>query len=244
MNETRKPDILPFGDHALLINFSQEIDPEINRSVHILARELKEQRKLGITSIVPAYCSITVEYDINLTSFTELSREILGLFDKNNSQNSVKEGLRWKIPVCYDSRFGLDLKAVAKYTGLNEKEIIALHTSMDFQVFMLGFLPGFAYLGKLPAKLQCPRKENPRLKVAKGSVGIAGFQTGIYTLDAPGGWQILGKTPVLPFDPERKNPFLFSPGDNVRFHPVPVSVFKKIEMSVHIGNFKTTSLHG
>ncbi|MEO1263031.1 MAG: 5-oxoprolinase subunit PxpB [Bacteroidota bacterium] len=232
--------IVPYGDTALLINFEQTIEPRVNREVVELTHQLEEAHIPGVEFCTPAYCSVTVGFDPELISF-DLLKELIFTLNKNKniktkSFNSNKK--KWRIPVCYDPPFALDLQDLNKQLNISEKEIIRLHTATIYQIYMLGFLPGFAYMGVLPDSLKCTRKENPRLKVPAQSVGLAGLQTGIYPMAAPGGWQIIGRTPISIFNVQNDNPFLFSAGDFVQFFPIKEHEFEKIENAYKAGNYQ------
>jgi len=217
---------IPFGDNALLINFEQKIDPEINSEVVQLYKSILAAQWPEVTFCSPAYCSVTVGYDFALTDFESLGQKIKALRVKSVTVNKTKA---IEIPVCYEGACAPDMEVVELQSGLSSKEIIALHTTPTYQVYMIGFLPGFAYMGTLPEKLQCNRKETPRLRVPARSVGLAGSQTGIYPSEAPGGWQIIGRTPWEIFNPEVKIPCRFQPGDLVTFHAISESEFLTLE---------------
>jgi inhibitor of KinA len=221
-------EILPFGDNALLVNFDQIISEEVNAEVHWLNHKLlAKQSELGIKYTIPAYSSLTVVFHPIIASFQKLSQQISEVWKSKQNQISESEKPRLlNIPVCYDNEFGLDIKEVSKQTGLQANEIKAYHFGKRYKVFMLGFTPGFAFMGVLDEILICHRKANPRLKVPLGSVGLAGSQTGIYPSATPGGWQIIGRTPLPLINSNKKNPFLFSPGDQVSFYEISKSEFE------------------
>ncbi|MDW8327439.1 MAG: 5-oxoprolinase subunit PxpB [Anaerolineales bacterium] len=203
------------GDAALLIVLGDSLDCEVNERVRALAARL--QGRPGLRESVPAYASLLVHYDpeqIGETAVRELVREQVEQFDLN----AVTEHRRIVIPVRYD---GPDLDFVAAHSGLSREAVIELHSAVEYRVYMLGFTPGFAYLGDVDERIATPRLETPRLKVPAGSVGIAGRQTGIYPSESPGGWRLLGHTPLKPFDLHRPEPFLLKPGDRVKFEPIP-----------------------
>lgn len=225
----------PFGNSALLIDFEQIIDTDVNFAVLAFSDAIAEAELTGFLYCIPAYCSITIGFDPEITSYDAISEDIEDLVDGTLELTATHRVLN--IPVCYDASFGIDFDEVTAYTGLSVGEIVEIHTSTTFQVYMLGFLPGFAYMGKLPAELVCPRKDEPRDKVDARSVGIAANQTGIYPTDAPGGWQIIGKTPLPIFDPEWEHPFLFRPGDQVNFVPISLTQFEGIEQQIIDGTF-------
>lgn len=215
------------GDEAMLINFEQKIDPEINDQVHLLARSIELSNFPFIKYITPAYCSLMIAFDKTQINFHDLKKRIKNLeADTDTSFNAVVRKLY--IPVCYHRSFALDLDEIISQTKLSASEIIEKHTSILLRVYMIGFLPGFPYLGKLPIEMECSRKENPRLEVPKGAVGLAGLQTGIYPEASPGGWQIIGNTPVDLTSAVRSQPFLFKAGDEVQFYSISKSKYASI----------------
>lgn len=231
-----------FGDGAILIDFEQKIEEEINATVIALQKTIETEALPGVTFCIPAYCSLTVGYDRTVTRFDVLKDKIKKLAASRAGKKSGFNKRTLNIPVCYEGKFALDFADLAKQTGLTRAEIIALHTSTPFRVYMLGFLPGFAYLGRLPEQLFCTRKTTPRLRVPARSVGLAGFQTGIYPSEVPGGWQIVGQTPVQVFDGEKENPFLFQAGDEVNFYAISNTSFQNIEKDIQAGTFTLESM--
>ena len=217
--------IIPFGSNGILINFDQVIDPKVNHRVQQIADLLRIEFKSEIAYLIPAYCSITIKFHPSKTRHQDFVEQILS-YDFEESITPPSPLLH--IPVCYNSEFGPDLSEVAKIKQLDEQDIINLHTSRKYQVYMMGFLPGFPYLGGLPKTLGISRKETPRKLVPKGSVGLAGMQTGIYPLDSPGGWQILGRTPVDIFQSDSEDPFIIRNGDNIRFYSVSEDKYHEI----------------
>ena len=217
--------IFPLGESALTIEFSNEISPETNDKVISLVNYFEANQFPGFIEIVPAYSSLTIYYDVLTVRKNFL--EFATAFDavKNSAENALlnlasikKENSRViEIPVCFDDENALDLKFVAEINNLKPPEVIEIFTAKTYRVYMLGFLPGFAYLGEIDERIAAPRKSAPRLRVPKGSVGIAGRQTGIYPLASPGGWQIIGKTNVELFTPEADFPTFFQAGDEVKF---------------------------
>ena len=207
----------PLGDLSILIQLGDEIDPILNQRVHALDALL--QIIPGIIETVPAYCTVLVHYDSLTTTYNEIKNQIeekLALIDDATHRPSR----RLKIPVLYGNASGLDFETVAKTLALSPSELIRLHSEREYTVYMMGFTPGFPYLGILNEKLTLPRMSTPRTRVLAGSVAIAGSQTGIYPVDSPGGWHILGWTPLKLFDPLSESPFLFAPGDTVKFIPI------------------------
>ncbi|HEX9651959.1 MAG TPA: 5-oxoprolinase subunit PxpB [Cyclobacteriaceae bacterium] len=235
--------IIPYGDSALLINFEQVIDPQVNENVIELAKVIEHSNIAGVTFLVPAYCSLAIGFQPERITFQQLKKLTENL-NSNISKHQHPESKKISIPICYESEFALDKQEVMSYTNLSWDEIKQLHLSISYRVYMLGFLPGFVYMGSLPEKLESPRKKIPRLKVPALSVGLAGFQTGIYPLDAPGGWQIIGKTPIRIFDNRNRNPFLFEPGMLVTFKEITEDEFYYMATEVDNRNFDLSSLYG
>ncbi len=214
-----KIQILPSGDSAMLVRFGSEISELINKKVHELTSMLEEARLDGIIEMVPSYTDLLILYDPQLISFKKLYDNIHILINKPSNSIKLKSKLI-KIPVCYDEEFGIDLKEVASHTSLAVSEIINIHSSAKYLVYMLGFTPGFPYLGGMDDRIACPRKKIPRQDIAAGSIGIADKQTGIYPIESPGGWQIIGKTPLKLFDLSENPSFLCNAGDYLQFYPI------------------------
>jgi len=219
--------IFPLGDAALIIEFAAVIDREVNEQVLHLFHSLKKLALPEVWDIVPAYNSISVFYDVlkvkamaneEQTAFDFMANKIQGIIS-NGSIIPSSEGRLIEIPVCYDLSYASDLIEVAIQKSLSIEEVIQLHTSKKYRVYMIGFLPGFAYMGEVDEKIEVPRKAIP-VHVVSGSVGIAGKQTGIYPLPSPGGWQIIGRTPLPVFNASYKEPVLLKPGDIVQFFPI------------------------
>ncbi|MEW6424590.1 MAG: 5-oxoprolinase subunit PxpB [Bacillota bacterium] len=221
----RWPRFRTAGDSGLLIEWENRIHQRINRQVQTAAEKIAGLD--GIVELVPAYRTVTVYYDPRRAAYHELVEEIkerlsAGAAPKKTRPKTVE------IPVCYGGEYGPDLDFVAGYHGLEPAEVVALHTKSPYHVYMLGFLPGFPYLGGLPERLATPRLDSPRMSVPAGSVGIAGNQTGIYPVASPGGWRIIGRTPLALFDPAKEPPALLSPGDQVRFVPIDEREFTQL----------------
>lgn len=232
--------ILPYGDSALLINLDQRIDEVVNTQVICMDEVIRDLP--GVTFTIPAYCSLTVGFDRDLTSFSSL-KDIIATLNLKPEKQTVESDL-YHIPVCYEAPYSPDMEGVMEFTGLTAQEIIAKHTEVSFRVFMIGFVAGFAYMGSLPKALYCPRKTHPRKLVHEGSVGLAGHQTGIYPTDAPGGWQLIGKTPVPTFRPNDSTPTLLNPGDYVQFKAVSTEEYLSIEEAVKAGTYEQEVSHG
>jgi inhibitor of KinA len=222
------PRIVPAGDAALVVEFEEKIDPAISARGAALAEALAAEPIAGVRDIVPGYRSVAVYFDPLRTDRQQLAGALERLAART-LQHETERRVPMEIPVCYGGECGPDLPAVAAFAGLAEADVVALHAGATYQVMMLGFTPGFAYMGVVDARIAAPRLETPRPRVARGSVGIAQEQTGIYPSDTPGGWRLIGRTPVRPFDLARPDPFLFRPGDQVRFVPIAQKEFDDLD---------------
>jgi inhibitor of KinA len=211
--------IQPVGDSALVVELGDAIDPDLNRRVHSLAAAISRAALPGMLETIPAYRSLLVRYDPATVGFVEFARQITELGRTVNMDASTPGDLI-EVPVVYGGAHGPDLAWVAEQSRLTSEEVVRRHSQVEYRVYMMGFTPGFPYMGKLDPALDVPRLANPRQRVPGGSVGIAQSQTGIYPFDSPGGWRIIGWTALRLFDPARQEPFRFAPGDRVRFVPV------------------------
>ncbi len=233
----KKAKILTAGDSALLIEFEQKIAPEINAQITAFVHLLKEQHIEGVTDLIPAFASLLINYDPRVIGYKDLKARIEELL-KIEVSEEASEARVFEIPVCYGGEYGPDIANIAENAGISEQEVIDIHCSKDYLIYMLGFLPGFVYLGGLDERIHTPRLANPRISIPAGSVGIAASQTGIYPLNSPGGWQLLGMTPVKTYDPERETPILVEAGDYIRFVPVTEEEFLKIKKQVDDGTYE------
>ena len=234
----------PEGDSSLLVVYGSTPGPGTSRRIAAAARLLREQAPEGVVDLIPACVSLLVSYDPLRTSFDAL-RERLGALLPQAEGQAVETAKRvLLLPVCYGGEYGPDLAAVAAHAGLTERETVALHTSRDYLVYMLGFLPGFCYLGGLDERLHMPRLETPRLRIPAGSVGIGGSQTGVYPLESPGGWRLLGRTPVRTWDPGRTPPILPQAGDYIRFVEIGGDEYERIRRAVEKGEYRPQVLEG
>jgi inhibitor of KinA len=210
--------IKPLGDSALLIQLGDKIDPAINQQVHTLDAQLQTKQIRGILELVPSYCTLLVHYDPLILTFAQVADWVQdGMTRMRDSLHRTPR--RIEVPVHYGGASGPDLEAVAAAKGISTADVIRIHSECEYAVYMMGFTPGFPYMGKLDERLIMPRLGTPRTKVRAGSVAIAGEQTGIYPLESPGGWHLIGWTPLPLFDPTSETPFLFAPGDVVKFVP-------------------------
>ena len=208
--------IVPLGDSSVLVQLGDEINLTINRRVHALANLIITSSMQGIVEIVPAYAALLVHYDPLLLSFTQMKAYLRTQISQMEESESRKPR-QISVPVKYGGEKGPDLESVASYLGLRVEDVIRIHSEKIYTVYMMGFTPGYPYMGKLDDRLIMPRLETPRTRVPAGTVAIAGSQTGIYSIESPGGWQLIGWTPLKLFDLESESPFLFSPGDEVKF---------------------------
>nr|WP_321410000.1 5-oxoprolinase subunit PxpB [uncultured Carboxylicivirga sp.] len=218
------------GDSAVLIRLEQKISPRILEQVNTFTQAIQSLELKGITQVLPSYCDVTIYYDPLLISLPKLLKTIKKIKVENFSHNK-KEVRLIHIPVCYDIIVGLDIESVAEHHQIKIETLIEKHCSNKYLVYMLGFTPGFAYLGGLNPQLATPRKQTPRKLIPAGSVGIAGNQTGIYPIDSPGGWQIIGQTPIKMFDINRKPEVFIQSGDYIQFDPITIEKFNKIKES-------------
>lgn len=232
-----EPLIVPAGDGALRVVFEDKIDPSINQLVNSLDKKLTELSIPGVTETIPAFRVLTVLYDPEITDLITLSKTIRQLLSDENEMKS-REKRVVHIPVCYDKSFGPDLEELSRHSGLSIEEIIAVHSGRDYLIYMMGFLPGFAYLGGLDPSLHMPRLDTPRTSIEAGAVGIAGSQTGMYPMASPGGWRLIGSTPMKLFDPKRDTPFLYETGDYIRFEPVSREDYDQIKADCREGIYK------
>jgi inhibitor of KinA len=212
------PVLTSLGDSALLVKFGDEIDPDLNRRVQALAALLGSAPLDGVGESLPAYASLLVHYDPLRLDYAEVAEWVSGFLDQAEAAATRPAG-RIEVPVRYGGESGPDLEAVAAFHKISPAEVVRLHSSRTYTVYMMGFTPGFPYLGALDPRLVTPRLETPRTLVPAGTVAIAGQQSGIYPLASPGGWQLIGWTPLQLFDLSSEQPFLFAPGDEVRFVP-------------------------
>ena len=227
------PRIYAIHDRALTIELSTTISEEINLVVMQLHASLETHPFDGFIESVPAYSSLTVYFNEDV-SIAKVETTLLEVYTQciasssTNSANAIQSA-KHIIPVCYDIEFGLDLEEVATTCKLSIQEIITMHSSIEFRVYMIGFVPGFAYMGTLPITLETNRKNNPRLAVPEGSVAIAGLQTGIYPATIPGGWNILGRTPLKMFDKSKEPCSFLQAGDIVQFKPITKKEFEEYQ---------------
>jgi len=218
------------GDSGLFVEFGDNIDPEINARVRGLAAAVEEAGINGVLEVVPAYASLAVYYDPLRIGPQELEERLRGLKEALEVKEPLSSRLL-EVPTVYGGEYGPDLGCVARFHGLSEEEVIAIHTGAEYHTYMLGFTPGFPYLGGMSERIATPRLESPRIKVPAGSVAIGGNQTGIYPTESPGGWRIIGRTYLRLFDPQKDPPALILPGDKVRFVRISEKEYLKAAVS-------------
>ena len=207
------------GDRGVLVEYGNGISPEINHKVRSMAVVLEQSRLNGIIEIIPTYRSLLIVYEPSETDPVTLEGDLQEL-ETRLSEINIPPPRTVEIPVCYGGDFGPDIQTVAQEHSLTEADVVRFHTEPDYLIYMIGFTPGFPFLGGLPENLHTPRLSTPRTHVPEGSVGIANAQTGIYPIASPGGWQLIGRTPLKLFAPHRDNPFLYQTGDIIRFKPI------------------------
>ena len=212
--------VRPVGDTMLLVEWEQVIDPAVNQRAISLAERLQARLGYEVRDIVPGYCSVGVHYDPLLTDQISLERAICEEAEQLRDGDAPGEATVVEIPVRYGGEFGPDAESVAEWAGCTVSDVIERHANRMYRVYMLGFVPGFAYMGRVDPSIAAPRHRVPRDRVPAGSVGIAGEQTGVYPISTPGGWRLIGRTDMAMFDPARARPNLLVPGNLVRFVPV------------------------
>ncbi len=227
--------IYPCGDHAVTIELGDKINASINQKIIALFQFLSEQKLTGVKDIIPAYHTLTLVYDLPTLKkknpangvYELMCRHLQKAFDTVAINTTVTRLV--SIPVCYDLSLAPDIVSLAETNKLSIEEVIMLHTNKTYRVYMIGFLPGFAYMGSVDEKINTSRRSQPRTLVPAGSIGIAGEQTGIYPFDSPGGWQLIGQTPVPMFDANKEEPCYLQPGDEVNFYAITIAEFEKLK---------------
>jgi KipI family sensor histidine kinase inhibitor len=215
------------GDRGLLVEYGDLIDPDVNNKVRSMAMVMEQNSPEGVTEVIPTYRSLLIVYDPSSTNPVKLQKTLKTL-EARLDEIKIPPPDTVEIPVCYGGEFGPDIEYVAESHNLTIEEVIELHCRPQYLIYMVGFTPGFPFLGGLSEKLHTPRLETPRTFVPEGSVGIANNQTGIYPVASPGGWRLLGRTPVKLFAPARRNPFLYQAGDRIKFNPISAEEYARI----------------
>ncbi|SDZ68241.1 inhibitor of KinA [Evansella caseinilytica] len=220
--------VSPLGDQGIRIEFANIISPKVNKKVHQFVDVLEQKAPQGIVEIVPAYSTVTVCYQPLVIGYEQLVALLEEQLQQLSATAASQQTRKLTLPVFYGGESGPDLDFVAGYNGLSREEVVSRHTSRDYLAYMIGFTPGFPYLGGMDETIAVPRRSSPRKQIRAGSVGIAGSQTGIYSVASPAGWQIIGHTPVPLFDPYAENPVLIQAGDTIRFHEVSRPEYEEI----------------
>jgi KipI family sensor histidine kinase inhibitor len=224
------------GDTALVVEFGDRIERAVSDDVLRLSARVRGARIRGVTETVPTYRSLMIHYDPLVTDSSRVRDAIEELLGRHSTES--REVKLWRIPACYGVSHAPDLQDVAERTGLTTNDVVKLHVGTCFHVYMIGFVPGFPYMGDLPESLVLPRRTDPRVKVPAGSIAIAVGQTAIYPLESPGGWHLIGATPIRLFDPASTQPALLAPGDKVRFEAVDAREFAAISEAVARGVYR------
>ena len=228
------------GETGLVVEFGDAIDPAVNTRVHALARQVVAECWNVVEAVIPTYRSFLIFFDPLLVSRQELIARIntLASAPANSTAAVVKTVL---IPTLYGGEAGPDLEFVASHNQLSPNEVVQIHSSTPYRIYMLGFTPGFPYLGGMSEQIAAPRLKTPRTKIPAGSVGIAGTQTGLYPVESPGGWQLIGRTPLQVFNPRSEQPFIYSAGDFLQFQPVTAVEYELIRQDVERGVYQPQS---
>ena len=235
--------ILIEGDSSVLIVFGDAISTETNQKITSTVQLIREQKIEGIVDMIPAFVSLLINYNPLVISYDSLRARLEQILRvETRAAETIKRV--YEIPVCYGGQYGPDLESIADHAGLSPEEVVKIHTSRDYLIYMLGFLPGFCYLGGLDERIHTPRLESPRIRIPAGSVGIGGSQTGIYPMDSPGGWQLMGMTPVRTYDPARETPILVQAGEYIRFVEIDEAAFAEIKSQVDAGAYRVTVREG
>ncbi len=229
-----QPRFLQAGDSALTVELGNAVDIHINEAVAALEQNISEAAIEGVLETIPTYRSLQVVYDPVRIRSRDLIARLSGILPKERQR--VGQSRRWLLPVCYGGDHGMDLEFIAAAHNLSVDEVVRIHSDTEYRVYMIGFAPGFAYLGGLPEALHTPRRDNPRTLTPARSISIGGIQAAISTVPAPSGWHMLGQTPVRTFDLDRKEPFLLKTGDRIRFRPIPHDEYEHLDALAEKGD--------
>lgn len=222
---------------AILIEWPQIVDDVVLQDILAFEKIILESDLPDMAETVPAFASLTVFFD-HLKEVDKVISTLKEIYPQRTNREVANK--TWNIPVCYGQEFGEDIHLVANRNGISHQQVIDGHCQGVYKVHFIGFLPGFLYLGGLPGHLHCPRKQNPELSTKKGSVGIGGAQTGIYPIDSPGGWNIIGNTPISLFNAQQDTPCFVKPGDRIKFHPITPAEHKQISSDIKSGQYNVT----
>ena len=230
------PQIKITGDTSVAVVFGNEISIDINTRIRAFDEALAEEQIDGVYETVPTYCSLTVHYAPEKIRFEELKERLEALLAVSHKAQKLNT-IVMEIPVVYGGEYGPDLETVAAHNGMSPEDVVRIHSGAEYLIYMLGFTPGFSYMGGMDESIATPRLKTPRVLIPAGSVGIAGKQTGIYPIDSPGGWQLIGRTPVKLYDAHRDTPILLDAGLHVKFIPVDEAEYKRIETRIEQGRY-------
>ena len=225
------------GDRALVVEFGDKIEEQVNSKIRSLTVAIEQEGIIGINETIPTYRSLMVIYDPMIMELTELISVLKSIISRMH-ELKLPEAKVIEIPTLYGGEYGPDIEFVADHNNISIDEVIKIHTDMEYLIYMIGFTPGFPYLGGMSDKIEAPRLQNPRTKIPAQSVGIAGKQTGIYPVESPGGWQLIGRTPVKLYDPCRAEPVLLNAGDYIKFVQIDENEYKNIEALELEGKYK------
>lgn len=231
---------LPSADSAVIVEFGDHIDRSVSDEVLVLAARMQSAALGGVIEVVPTFRSLMVHYDPLRTSSIELISAIKTLLASKTALHRKRR--LWRVPVCYEAELAPDLSSVAQQTKLAVEDVVALHAGTRYHVYMIGFVPGYPYMGDLPQALVLPRRSDPRIRVPPGSVAIATTMTAIYPLESPGGWHLIGATPIRIFDALTSPPALFAPGDSVEFEPIGRNAFAQIQLATERQEYRPPSI--
>jgi 5-oxoprolinase (ATP-hydrolysing) subunit B len=235
------PCLLPVGESAISVEFGDSVDEAISSRVLALDRIVAAAGLRGVIECVPTYRALLIHFDPLTIEPAELRAAIARLVERATTDAGDTAARRWQVPVCYGGECGIDLAEFAARHGMSEAAVVRLHAGATYRVYMIGFAPGFAYLGGLPEVLHTPRRVEPRLSTPAGSVSIGGAQTAITSVAVPSGWHLIGRTPLVAFDPTRDPPFLFGPGDRISFVPIDAEEWHDLAGRIERGEFSPTA---
>ena len=230
------PQIKITGDTSVAVVFGNEISIDINTKIRAFDEALAEEQIDGVYETVPTYCSLTIHYAPERIRYEELKERLEALLAVSHKAQKLNT-IVMEIPVVYGGEYGPDLETVAAHNGMSTEDVIRIHSGAEYLIYMLGFTPGFSYMGGMDESIATPRLKTPRVLIPAGSVGIAGKQTGIYPIDSPGGWQLIGRTPVKLYDAHRDTPILLDAGLHVKFIPIDEAEYKRIETRIEQGRY-------
>lgn len=230
------PQIKITGDTSVAVVFGNEISTDINTKIRAFDEALAEEQIDGVYETVPTYCSLTIHYAPEKIRYEELQERLEALLAVSHKAQKLNT-IVMEIPVVYGGEYGPDLETVAAHNGMSTEDVIRIHSGAEYLIYMLGFTPGFSYMGGMDESIATPRLKTPRVLIPAGSVGIAGKQTGIYPIDSPGGWQLIGRTPVKLYDAHRDTPILLDAGLHVKFIPIDEAEYKRIETRIEQGRY-------